>query len=152
MMVVRKKKHKEKKVKKKVSFILDKDFSGLKITDIRNRDSRKLDSIFTDMTDDNSGHIMINSQLELSYHDDVNGGTKYNLHQVYCKYTKDKNPIQKLKSNCFDNNDLPFNINDINNQMKNKYVFKASLDSKTISKINLDQTNFSGNNVSDINE
>jgi len=54
--------------------------------------------------------------------DDINGKLKLNLDDKYANYINDKEPISKLNLDFFIINDIPLDINSINNKMKNKYL------------------------------
>ena len=69
--------------------------------------------------------------------DDINGKLKLNLDDKYANYINDKEPISKLNLDFFIINDIPLDINSINNKMKNKYIYTFIKSNKIIKKINI---------------
>ena len=129
---------------KKVSFNLNNpnEFSNIKISDI----SKKIIKNEDDLVD---GHIRIDSQLEISFHDETNGKLRYNLYELYNNYYNDTAPISKLKLYCFQKDDMPFKINDIHKKHEIKYIYTLIMDNKTNKKIDFDINNT--DNISNIN-
>ena len=137
--------------KKKVSFNIDNnEYSNLKISEISKKDTLNEEKDSEDNIDEATGRMRINSQLEISFHDEIDGKFRCNLYEVYNNYINDTDPISKLQINS--NNNMPFNINDINKKFKNKYIYSFTED-KPIKKIylNINANNNELDNISGIN-
>ena len=137
--------------KKKVSFNLENsnDFSNLKISSLANKENEKNNKNKDNSNDHGFGRIRLDSELEINLKDDINGKFKLNLDEEYINYINDKEPISKLKLDSFIINDIPLDINSINNKMKNKYIYTFEKNNKTVKKINILYNK--ANNISYIN-
>lgn len=137
--------------KKKVSFNIENpnDFSNLKISPLVNKENEKINKIIDNIKEPGSGRITLDSQLETNIQDDIGRKNKLNLCDEFISYIIDKEPISKLRLDSFIINDIPLNINNINNKMKNKYIYSFEKNNKIVKKINL----FFGKvkSISDIN-
>ena len=99
--------------------------------------------ITNDKNDGPNGHIRIDSQLEISFHDDID---KYHNHLLddninYTSFYKDIKTIKKL--DIYKNNML-FNIGNIYNMIKKNY--------KPINKLNISKENDNSYGIDKINE
>ena len=141
-----KSKFKDKSIKnpnnnrKKVSFNVDNEYSNLKVSEIVQKESLK------DDIDEETGRLRIDSQLEISFHDEVDGKFRCNLYEVYNNYINDKELISKFD---YINNNMLFNINDINHKYKSKYIYSI-IEDKPIKKVKINNKNES--NIFDINK
>ena len=134
--------------KKKVSFNIDNnEYSNLKISAITKKDTLNDEKDSEDNIDEATGRMRFNSQLEISFHDEIDGKFRCNIYEVYNNYINDTDPISKLQIKQNDN--MTFNINDIYKRFKNKFTY-SFIEDKPIGKIKIDINNL--DNISNINE
>jgi hypothetical protein len=76
----------------------------------------------------------IDSHLDINLHDDIDEKFKENLYTEFIRFYNDINPIKNL--DFMNNNDMPFNIEDIQNNAKKKFLLNVTKD-KPNQKMNL---------------
>ena len=125
--------------KKKVSFNLDNlnDSSNLKISPLANKENEKNNKNKDNNNEMGFGRIRLDSELEINLQDDIDGKYKFNFYDKYTNYFNDKEPVSKLKLDTFVINDIPLDINNINNKMINKYIYTFKKGNKPVKKINI---------------
>ena len=104
-----------------------------------------------DSSDNNFGHVKLNSQLEISFNENPDGKYLISMHDNnnYNNFNNDIVPIRKL--DYINNNDIWFNVNNIYNTIKKNYILKINED-KPNKKLNLLNEGENINSIDKINK
>ena len=80
--------------------------------------------ITNDREEDGNSNIRFDSQLEISFHDDIDEKFRVNYYNNYTDYNTDKDPIKKVNIN----KDVGLNIDDIYDIIKKNFFLKIKTD------------------------